>query len=311
MKPSQLLQLLVLGLLWGSSYLFIKVAVEGIDPITLVVGRLVIGSAFLYLMLRSRGLQLSRDRTTWLHILAMSLFGIIAPQLLIAWSEQYVSSGVASILNATTPFFTLIFATGVFHTERFSSPKAAGLLVGFAGIAVMTGSGIFKLASSSAQGEVALLLSAVGYGVAFAYARRFLKGQPLVLASGQMMLSAALLIPGMLVFGHPTQMDMTPMRLVAWLALGTFSSGVAYILYYKLIAEIGATSASFGTYLIPIVGVFWGWLLLGEAVGPRTIAGVAMILVGLAIATGLRSGRRALDGDAVPRLASGPVPVDD
>ena len=174
----------------------------------------------------------------------------------------------------------------------------------------MTGSGILEVASSASQGEIALLLSSVGYGVAFAYARRFLKGEPLVLASGQMMLSALLLIPGVIVFGQPAQMDLTLSRVAAWLALGAFSSGVAYILYYKLIAEIGATSASFGTYLIPIVGVFWGWLLLGEAFGARTMIGVGLILAGLAIATGLRHRKRVIDSQPEPRLAAN-SPVDD
>ncbi|MGA7671374.1 MAG: DMT family transporter [Nitrolancea sp.] len=312
MKPSQLIQLLILGVLWGSSYLFIKVAVDGVDPVTLVTGRLAIGSLFLYTMMRARRLTLSRDTRLWAHILVMSLVGIIMPQVLIAWSEQHVTSSVASILNATTPFFTLIFAAAIFGIERFSSAKLTGLIVGFAGIAVLTGSGILKLASSSAQGEIALLLSSFGYGVAFAYARRFLKGEPLVLASGQMLLSAILLVPGMLLFGHPLDMHLNASRLICWIALGTFSSGVAYILYYKLIAEIGATSASFGTYLIPIVGIFWGWLLLGESVGGRTILGVAMILAGLVIATGLRRGLRARRlNDPVVDSAAEPIPIRD
>lgn len=312
MKPAQLIQLLVLGLLWGSSYLFIKVAVDGVDPVTLVAGRLAIGSLFLYTMMRARGLRLSRDRTIWGHILMMSLIGIIMPQILIAWSEQHVTSSVASILNATTPFFTLIFAAGVFQTERFSSSKVIGLVVGFAGIAVLTGSGILRIASSSAQGEIALLMSSLGYGVAFAYARRFLKGEPLVLASGQMMLSALLLVPGMLIFGHPGEMQLTATRLISWLALGTLSSGVAYILYYNLIAEVGATSASFGTYLIPIVGVFWGWLLLSEPVGIRTLVGVAMILAGLAVATGIRRRTRANENpQRAANVGTGSLPIED
>ncbi len=312
MKTSQLIQLLVLGVLWGSSYLFIKVAVDGVDPVTLVTGRLAIGTLFLYSMMRARGLNLSRDRKLWAHILVMSLVGIIMPQVLIAWSEQHVTSSVAAILNATTPFFTLIFAAAVFSTERFSSAKLTGLIVGFAGIAVLTGSGILKLASNSAQGEIALLLSSLGYGIAFAYARRFLKGEPLVLASGQMLLSAVLLVPGMLLFGHPLDMHLNASRLICWIALGTFSSGVAYILYYKLIAEIGATSASFGTYLIPIVGIFWGWLLLGESVGVRTVIGVVMILAGLLIATGLRRNLRARRmTQQVVDVPSGSIPLED
>ena len=288
MKPTHLIQLLVLGILWGSSYLFIKVAVEGVDPATLVAGRLAIGSLFLVSMMRVSGLKLNHDRTAWFHITAMAVVGVVVPQVLIAWSEQHVSSSVASILNATTPFFTFLFAAGVFHTETFSRAKIAGLVVGFAGVGVLTGREILDLATNSAQGQIALLLSSVGYGVAFAYARRFMKGEPLALASGQMLVSTALMIPGMLLFGNVGATQLTLTRVAAWLALGALSSGIAYVLYYQLIAAVGATTAAFGTYLIPVVGVFWGWLLLDEAVGSRTILGVALILAGLAIATRIR-----------------------
>jgi drug/metabolite transporter (DMT)-like permease len=288
MKPTHLIQLLVLGVLWGSSYLFIKVAVEGVDPATLVAGRLAIGSLFLVSMMRVSGLRFTFGRTAWFHITLMAVVGVIAPQVLIAWSEQHVTSSVASILNSTTPFFTLLFAAGVFHTEAFSRAKIAGLIVGFVGVGVLTGREIVDLASSSAQGQIALLLSSVAYGVAFAYARRYMKGEPLALASGQMLVSTALMIPGMLLFGDVGSTHLTLTRVAAWLALGALSSGVAYILYYQLIAAVGATTAAFGTYLIPVVGVFWGWLLLNEEVGPRTIFGVALILAGLVIGTGMR-----------------------
>jgi drug/metabolite transporter (DMT)-like permease len=288
MKPAHLIQLLVLGVLWGSSYLFIKVAVDGVDPVTLVAGRLAIGSLFLISMMRLRGFGFNRDRAFWGHIFAMSLIGIIVPQVLIAWSEQHVTSSVASFLNATTPFFTLLFAAGVFRIEVFSRSKIVGLIVGFAGVGVLTGRAIIDLATSSTQGQIALLVSSVGYGIAFAYTRRFQHAEPLVLASAQMSMSTLLMIPGVLLFGHVGDTHLTLTRLAAWLALGALSSGVAYILYYQLIAAVGATTASFGTYLIPVVGVFWGWLLLDETVSVRTIAGVVLILAGLAVATGIR-----------------------
>jgi drug/metabolite transporter (DMT)-like permease len=297
MKPVYLAQLLVLGVLWGSSYLFIKVAVAGVDPVTLVAGRLAVGSLFLFSMMRLRGFAFPRNRVFWGHVLAMSLIGIIIPQVLIAWSEQHVTSSVASILNATTPFFTLICAAGVFRIELFSRAKIAGLIVGFAGVGLLTGRAIVDLASSSAQGQIALIVSSIGYGIAFAYTRRYQHAEPLVLASAQMSMSTLLMIPGIFLFGDIGNTQLTATRLAAWLALGALSSGVAYILYYQLIAAVGATTASFGTYLIPIVGVFWGWLLLGEPVGLRTFAGVALILAGLVIATGIR--RRAL---ALPKI---------
>ena len=293
MKPVQLLQLALLGLLWGSSYLFIKVAVKGIDPATLVEGRLVIGTAVLFCLLRLRRRRLPRDPRLWFHLLVMAVVGVVLPQLLIAWSEQHIASSLAAILNATTPFFTLCFAAGLFQTERFSAEKLGGLLIGFAGIAVLAGAGLADLAASSTRGELAMLLSSVGYGAGFAYARRYLRGDAAVLAGGEMLLAALVAVPVVLATGHPGAMDLTLVRLVAWLALGAFSSGFAYILYFGLIESAGATRASFGTYLIPPVGVFWGWLLLGEGVGTRTIAGVVLILGGVALATWTRGNRAA------------------
>ena len=294
MNAKQLLQLTVLSLLWGSSYLFIKVAVAGVEPVTLVEGRLVIGAAVMLTIMRLRGLRLPRGRA-WFHLAVMAGVGIMLPQLSIAWSEQHISSSLASVLNATTPFFTLLFAAGIFGSERFSSDKVGGLLVGFAGMALLAGTGLTDLASASTQGELAMLLSSAGYGMGYAYARRFLRGDAVVLAAGEMLSAAALTVPILLLAGHPGSAELTTTRLAAWLALGVLSSGLAYILLFGLLEQVGATQASFTTYLIPIVGIFWGWLLLGETVGLRTVAGVLLILGGVALATRPR--------------ASAPVPV--
>lgn len=287
MQRQQIVQLLVLSLLWGSSYLFIKVAVAGVDPVTLVEGRLIVGAAVLLTIMRARGLRLPRGRL-WLHLAVMAAVGIMLPQLSIAWSEQHISSGLAAVLNATTPFFTLLFAAGLFRAEQLTAPKLAGLLVGFVGIGVLTGTGVTDVASSSTRGVLVMLLSSAGYGLGYAYARRYLRGQAVVLAAGEMLTAAILTIPLLILAGHPGGASLTPTRLGAWLALGALSSGVAYILLFALLAEVGATQASFTTYLLPIVGLLWGRLLLGEAVGPRTLAGVLLILAGVALATRAR-----------------------
>ncbi len=286
MTLGQLLQLVLLGTIWGSSYLMIKVAVAGIPPLPLVGGRLVLGAATLLAVLTLRGIRLPRRPATWAHLTVMALAGNIAPFLLIAWGEQHIDSGLAAVLNATTPFFAVLFAVLAFRAERFNRAKLAGLLLGFGGVLVLTGTDLATLASSSAQGQLAILLSSACYGFGFAYARTRLRGEPLALSAGQILLASMLLAPPAFLLSDLTAIELTLPRLAAWVGLGAVSSGLAYILYYRLIAQIGAVNASLSTYLMPPVGVTLGWLVLGEPVGWRTVVGVIGILAGLAVVQG-------------------------
>lgn len=298
MTLGQLAQLVLLGTIWGSSYLMIKVAVAGIPPLPLVGGRLVLGAATLLAVLALRGIRLPRRPAAWADLTVMALAGNIAPFLLIAWGEQHIDSGLAAVLNATTPFFAVLFAVLAFRAERFSRAKLAGLLLGFGGVLVLSGADLAALASSSAQGQLAILLSSACYGFGFAYARARLRGEPLALSAGQILVASALLAPPTLLLTDLPALELTLPRLAAWIGLGAVSSGLAYILYYRLIAQVGAVNASLSTYLMPPVGVTLGWLVLSEPVGWRTVAGVAGILAGLAVVQGkvpvpLRRPRRA------------------
>ncbi len=286
MTLGQLAQLVLLGTIWGSSYLMIKVAVAGIPPLPLVGGRLVLGAATLLAVLALRGIRLPRRPAAWADLTVMALAGNIAPFLLIAWGEQHIDSGLAAVLNATTPFFAVLFAVLAFRAERFSRAKLAGLLLGFGGVLVLSGADLAALASSSAQGQLAILLSSACYGFGFAYARARLRGEPLALSAGQILVASALLAPPALLLTDLPSLELTLPRLVAWIGLGAVSSGLAYILYYRLIAQVGAVNASLSTYLMPPVGVTLGWLILDEPVGWRTVAGVVGILAGLAVVQG-------------------------
>lgn len=295
LSTRHLVELVLLGTIWGSSYLFIDVALDGIDPLTLVAIRLIVGAATLLLVVKARGLRLPSSRTVWGHAVFMSIFSNLIPFTLIAWGQQHISSGLASILSATTPFFTLLVVVFLFQAESISATKVLGLLIGFAGVAALTGSDIFQIGQASTQGQIALLLASASYGVGFGYARRFARGQPLVLSATQLLMSAIIILPIAGFFGDAGSTELTLERVAAALALGALSSGFAYIIYYNLIAQIGATAASFSTYLIPLVGLFWGWLLLDEQVGVTEIIGVVLILSGLAVATGgIRSLHRRL-----------------
>lgn len=288
MRVGQLVQLVLLGTIWGSSYLFIKVAVEGFPPVLLVEGRLLLGAAVL-LAIRWWTRQQWPARAVWPHLVVMALVGNVVPFLLIAWSEQHIDSGLASVLNATTPFFTVLFAVLAFRAERITWGKAMGVGLGFVGVAVLSGADLTAFRSASTQGQLAVLVSSACYGLGFAYARRFLRGAPLALAAAQIGLAALLLVPLVLASGIPGDLRPTLPAFLALSALGVVSSGIAYVLYYRLIASAGAVVASLATYLMPPVGVTLGWAVLGEPIGWRLLVGVVLILAGMAVVQGRSS----------------------
>nr|BAL52564.1 hypothetical conserved protein [uncultured prokaryote] len=285
---SQLVQLVLLGTIWGSSYLFIKIAVGGVPPLALVEVRLLLGAAVL-LVVRWWARQAWPACRVWPHLVVMAVIGNVVPFLLIAWSEQHIDSGLASVLNATTPFFTVVFAVLAFRTESLTVAKTAGLVLGFLGVAVLSGADLAAVRTASAQAELAVLASSACYGLGFAYARRFLRGAPLALAASQIAVAAVLLLPPSLVLVDRATLQPSGSAVLAVAVLGVLGSGLAYVLYYRLIGSAGAVVASLATYLMPPVGVTLGWLVLGEPVGWRLLAGVVLILAGMAAVQG-RSG---------------------
>jgi drug/metabolite transporter (DMT)-like permease len=290
-RLKSLLQLLLLGSLWGSSYLYIKVAVEGISPLMVVASRLFFGALLLFAVIRIWQLSLPRDRRMWFHLIVMAVIGNVIPWTLISWGGQHIDSGLAAVLNSTTPFFTILFTVAAFRSERLTIPRSAGVILGFAGVGVLTGADVTQIASASVQGQAAILFSSICYGLAFAYARRYVRGDAIVLAGCQILTAFLIISPFALTLGDPMGAELTLARIGAILALGLLTSGVAYILYYRLISDVGATMASYATYLIPVVGLMLGWLVLGEQIGTRSVVGVALILTGLAIATVLHRER--------------------
>jgi drug/metabolite transporter (DMT)-like permease len=286
-----IVQMAMLGSLWGSSYLYIRIAVEGVSPLMIVATRLFFGAALLFAVIWLWSLALPRERSLWLHLIVMSIIGNVIPWTLISWAGQHIDSGLSAVLNSTTPLFTILFTVAAFRSEQLTIPRLTGVLLGFAGVAVLTGTDVTQLASASFQAQAAVVFSSICYGLAFAYARRYVKGDPIVLAGCQILLAFVIISPFALTLGNPLGSELTLARVGALLALGILTSGVAYILYYRLIRDVGATMASYATYLIPIVGLILGAIVLGESIGLQSLLGVAFILGGLAIATLLHRDR--------------------
>lgn len=292
MSGGSLLRFVTLSMVWGSSFLFIKVAVDGLSPFQVVLGRLSLGSAVLLGILFARRQRLPRDIGVWGHLALMGLVANIVPFTLFAWGEERITSGLAGVLNGATPLFTLAIAVLALPEERWNPTRGTGLALGFVGVLLVVGPWDQNPLTSSIPGQLACVAAAASYGVAFVYTRRFLSGRgypPLVLAAGQLTAAAALLALAFPLWAHdPVSLRFSVVASVT--ALGAVGTGLAYLLYYRLIQDESATTTSMVTYLIPVVSVVLGILALGEPVTWNLFVGGAVVICGVAIAEG-RFGR--------------------
>jgi drug/metabolite transporter (DMT)-like permease len=294
---------LLLGLIWGSVYLAIKVGGEGLAPFTFVAVRLAIGAAFLLLLLRLRGDRLP-PRAVLGHVGVVGLTGVAIPFTLTTWGQHGADAGLASIFNAATPLFTVVLAGLVLSDEPLRAGRLAGILVGFAGIVAVVGGGVEG--GGSPASIVAMLLSVSSYAITAVYTRRFLRGVPTIsLAAGQVLVGLAATAPIAFVFEGSTAVLPPPETIQALLWLGIVASGIAPLLYFHLVGSWGAARTSVVYYLIPIVGVSAGAILLGEEVGPMTVAGALLVIAGVAIATKSSAARVGAEPGPVPL----PVPA--
>lgn len=282
-EARHILWLLILGLTWGSSYLFIKVLVDAVSPAVMVAVRFALGASVLGAILAARHGRLPARGKIWFHLCVMSLFVNITPFLLIAWGSRHTDSALAAVLNGTTPLFTLVFAAAVFRSETFSVARIAGVVLGFAGVIALTDGVFSSPGSATGLGELALLISSVCYGFGFAYARRFITGDPLSNVTAQLMIGTVVTIPIALATGWVRTEHLNPLNIGAWIILGVFGTGVAYLFYYSLISQIGATRASLVTYITPVVGLILGWIVLEENLGWAGVLGMVLIIAGVAV----------------------------
>ena len=302
MNRSTLPRLLLLALIWGSSFLLIKFAVEGLSPTQVVLGRLVAGAVVLLLILALRGQRLPSERAIWGHVALLSVVANIIPFFLFAWGELRITSGMAGILNGTTPLFTLGFAVAALPEERLSRPRFLGFLMGFVGVVVVVGPWNSGNGVNALSGQLACLGAAACYGVAFVYTRRFVsqRGYPPLVVSAAQLLTASVLLGVFAPLVATAPMELTPLVVFSVLTLGAVGTGLAYLLFYRLITDAGATTASMVTYLIPIVAVALGVLVQGDPVTWNLFVGAAVVIAGAAMAEGRLRFRPAVEAPVVP-----------
>jgi drug/metabolite transporter (DMT)-like permease len=277
-----LLLLLVLGTIWGSSYLFIKVAVAQIPPLTLVAGRLLLAALVLWVVMAILRQRMPRRRSLWGAYTVMGFFSGTLPYVLISWGEQHISSGLAALLQATMPIFTVLIAHLAIGDERLRPASVLGVAVGFAGVGVLMLPDLRQGLQANLWGQMAIVGSSISYAGATVYARTHLRGQPpMASTTGQLTMGAVLTLPLALIFDRPYDLSPSPQTWAAWLGLVFLGTVIAYIIYYALIERTSATFVSLVTYIIPINGLLLGALVLGEALTLPVLISAALILAGV------------------------------
>lgn len=280
------LQFLGMGLVWGSSFLFMKVALEGVTFVQVAWSRLVLGGLTLLIIVLVMRLRFPREKAVWGHFLVIAVTNCIIPHLAFAWSEQYISSGLASIYNATTPIMTALFATLAFKVEKLTFGQVVGIALGIFGVIVIIGPWRYSAFTGDLAGQFACLLAAVCYGFSYSYVRRFLSPRPI---PGAMFALLNIGIAGFIMLLLTPIIAWTPVRLdlaivASLLALGILGTGLAYIWNINVLRAWGPTAASTVTYVTPVVGVFLGVLVLHEVLGWNEPVGAVLVLIGILFA---------------------------
>jgi len=281
--------LLALSLLWGGSFFFNGVALRELPPITIVALRVGLAAAVLHVVVLGMGQRMPGGRRVWIAFFIMGLLNNAIPITLIGWGQTQIASGLASILNATTPLFGVVVAHALTRDERMTGNRLAGVIVGFLGVVVMIGPAALEGFGVAVVAQVAVLVAALSYAFAGVYARRFraLGVTPIATATGQVTASTAMMAPLALMVERPWALAMPSAGVVAAvLALAVLSTVVGYILYFRILASAGATNSLLVTFLIPASAILLGSLFLGERLAPRHFAGLSLIGLGLAAIDG-------------------------
>jgi drug/metabolite transporter (DMT)-like permease len=292
---------IALGLMWGTSYLFIKIGVETLPTFTLVAGRLGIGLVFLASVVAIARERLPRDPRIYGHLVVMSIVNIAVPFALITSAEQSVDSALAAILNGGVPLFTIVIAALFLHDEPITVNRIVGLIVGYAGVILLVGRSLGAGGTDSAiSGELALLGSTASYGVGAVYARRHVRGlRPMIPALFQVAFGFAITSTIAVLTERPFEVAWTERSVFAIVWLGLLGSGLAYLCFFRLLQSWGATRTSMVAYLLPIVGIVAGALVLDEVVDGGVLAGTALVIGGVALVNS-RFGQRRIFGRGTP-----------
>jgi drug/metabolite transporter (DMT)-like permease len=281
--------LVLLSMLWGGSYFFVEIALLEWSPLLIVAVRVVIAAIVIWGIVLAAGLPVPRSRSVWMAFFWMGLLNNVFPFLLIVWGQKEIESGLAAILNAAAPIFSVIVAGVWLKDEPVTRSRLLGAVLGLIGVAVLIGPSALAGLDANLLAQIAVLGAALSYAFAGVYARRFprMNVDPIVAAAGQLLMSSLIMILLALMFAAPTQLIESSAKV--WITVGlmaVFSTALAYILYFRLLASAGATNAILVTLLIPVTAILLGALILDERLQWLHFLGMAVIGLGLLIIDG-------------------------
>lgn len=281
------LLLCVLSLCWGGSFIFTEIAVKEIPPLLLALCRCAIAAAFLLVYVRASGLSLPRDGATWRSLIVMSALNTVIPFVLIFWSQQYISSGLASILNASAPLSSIIVAHLATSDEKLTGPRAAGVTIGFLGVIVVIGPDALTDLGLQVIAQLAMVGGAFFYAASGVYGRRFHNVPPAVVASSILLAGAVMLLPLVVIFDRPWTLPVpSTTAMASAVGLALVSTAFAFLVYFRVLARAGAVNLQLVSFLIPISAIAMSVGILGETLQWRQIVGIAVIFAGLAVMDG-------------------------
>jgi len=276
--------LLLLATLWSTSFVFIKVGVESVGPMTLTSARLGIAAVILYVGLRIGGHRLPRDGRSWAVFAFIGLVGNVLPFSLISWGELHIDSGLAAVLMGIMPVATAMLAHIFIREEPFTLRIGLGIALGFGSVAALLGPEALAGLTAPLLAQLAVLLSAVCYGASATFIRYFSKPENWPsLASGAMFAAFTFSLPLTMILETPWTLQPEPQAIMAMLYLGIGSTAVANLIFFYLIPRLGANRSAQVNYFIPVLGAFWGVIFLGEQLSMRLLLALSLILIAVAV----------------------------
>lgn len=296
LSPRAWAELLLLATIWGASFLSIRIALDEVPVLWVVAWRVGLAAIVLWAVALILRISLPRTPRLWVALFVMGILNNVIPFLLLAWGQLHIETGLTAILNAATAIFGVLVATMAFADERLTPRRAAGVLLGFAGVATAVGADALATFDLRSFGQLAVLGAAFSYALAGAWARKHLSGlSPVVAAAGMLSGSALIMVPAALVLDGPPDLALAPRTWAAIAYYALVATAFAYLLYYRVLAMAGAGNLLLCTLLIPPVAILLGALVLGEALAPRAFLGFALLALGLLTLDGrlFRGGARA------------------
>jgi drug/metabolite transporter (DMT)-like permease len=293
MGPIEWLLLITLSVLWGGSFFFNELAIEGFDPFSATMWRVGIAGVALWVYLKLRGLSLPSTLADWRAFLIMGALNNLIPFTLIVWGQTQIDSNLASIFNAATPLFTVLLAHFLTADERLNWHKGLGVVIGIAGVAVLIGPDALDGLDGPMLGQLAVIAATVSYAFAGIFGKRLTHYHPVQSAAGMLLGATIMSIPMAFIFGQPLGSSFSAVSLSGIIGLGTVSTALAYILYFRILTSSGATNLLLVTLLIPVSAGLLGVWFLGETMTVEALWGMGLIALGLGAVDGRLLGRKS------------------